>query len=69
VKSYEELIEERKDKIEHFSVDDSRLKENMQRKWLTKHGKSYLIDFDDKERQELKKYFDSLDDDGSGTRV
>lgn len=30
------------------------------------HGKKHLIDFDDTERFELKKYFKSLDEDGSG---
>jgi len=34
---------------------------------LKKHGKAKYIDFDDAERKELRKYFTSLDADGSGT--
>ena len=36
------------------------------RQWLKKHGKERYIDFDDKEIRELRVYFDSLDEDGSG---
>lgn len=37
-----------------------------ERAWLKKHGKERYIDFDDKEIRELRVYFDSLDEDGSG---
>jgi hypothetical protein len=36
------------------------------RGWLKRHGKMKYIDFDEKERQELRGYFDELDEDGSG---
>lgn len=39
----------------------------MQRSWLTNRGKRHMIDFDEKERQKLKQYFKSLDEDGSGS--
>ena len=37
------------------------------RSWLKKHGKTKYIDFDDKERRELRKYFDALDADRGGS--
>jgi centrin-1 len=37
------------------------------RKWLEKHGKQEFIDFNDKEREELRKYFDSIDDTSTGS--
>lgn len=37
-----------------------------QRQWLKSHGKSDRIQFDDFEIKELRKYFNSLDNDGSG---
>jgi len=43
-----------------FTADSTR------RNWLKKHGKAKYIDFDDAERKELRKYFTSLDADGSG---
>jgi hypothetical protein len=36
------------------------------RGWLKKHGKKRYIDFDERERRELRNYFDALDEDGSG---
>jgi len=35
------------------------------RAWLRKHGKKEFIDFDDDARSKLRKYFNSLDQDGS----
>jgi Ca2+-binding EF-hand superfamily protein len=32
-----------------------------ERRWLTKKGKKYLIDFDNEERRKMKQYFNSLD--------
>ncbi len=37
------------------------LKQFDERRWLTKKGKKYLIDFDNEERKEMKQYFSSLD--------
>ncbi len=34
---------------------------------MKKHGKEKYIDFDDKEIKELRVYFNSLDEDGSGS--
>jgi hypothetical protein len=38
----------------------------MLRSWLKKRGKQHCIDFDDEELRQLRNYFNSLDDDGSG---
>lgn len=43
------------------------LKQFDERKWLTKKGKKYLIDFDNNERKEMKLYFNSLDKKGCGS--
>jgi hypothetical protein len=40
--------------------------ESMLRSWLKKRGKQHCIDFDDEELRQLRTYFNSLDDDGSG---
>eukprot|EP01017_Pseudomicrothorax_dubius_P019234 TRINITY_DN2115_c0_g1_i12.p1 TRINITY_DN2115_c0_g1~~TRINITY_DN2115_c0_g1_i12.p1 ORF type:complete len:277 (+),score=93.29 TRINITY_DN2115_c0_g1_i12:50-880(+) len=39
----------------------------IERQWMKKHGMKDFIDFDDNERQNLHKYFNSLDGDGSGS--
>jgi len=41
--------------------------DSVRRNWLKTHGKVKYIDFDDAERRELRKYFDALDADGSGS--
>lgn len=41
--------------------------ESVQRKWLKTHGKQHCIDFEDEELKQLREYFGSLDDDGSGS--
>jgi len=38
-----------------------------ERKWLKSRKKNQYIDFDDRERTELKKYFDALDQDDGGS--
>jgi hypothetical protein len=38
-----------------------------ERTWLRRHGKSHYIDFSEDERNVLRRYFNSLDDDGSGS--
>lgn len=43
------------------------MKQFDERKWLTKKGKKYLIDFDNSERREMKQYFNSLDRKGCGS--
>ena len=42
-------------------LNDKRL-----RKWLIKHGKAHLLDFQDNQIRKLKECFGSLDGDGSG---
>ena len=37
------------------------LRQFEERKWLIKKGRKYLIDFDNEERKEMKRYFNSLD--------
>ena len=41
------------------------ISESNEWKWLLKHGKQDMIDFDDEQRKVLQECFDSLDDDGS----
>ncbi|CDW82832.1 ef hand family protein [Stylonychia lemnae] len=41
--------------------------ESSLRQWLKKRGKNEFIDFDDEELRQLRDYFNSLDDDGSGS--
>ena len=51
-----------------FSLHPNKLlfhSESKDREWLKKHGKGHYIDFDENELRELRKYFDSLDEDGS----
>lgn len=38
-----------------------------QRRWLKTHGKSACINFSDEALQQLRKYFDSLDEKGKGS--
>ena len=38
-----------------------------ERAWLKTHGKSLYINFEDKVLAELRKYFNSLDNDGGGS--
>jgi hypothetical protein len=37
------------------------------RNWLKSRGKQHCIDFEDEELRQLRNYFGSLDDDGSGS--
>jgi hypothetical protein len=37
------------------------------RKWLSKHGRRFLINFDEKERREMKQYFKALDQKNHGS--
>ena len=37
------------------------------RRWLKSRGKDHCIDFQDEEMKQLRNYFNSLDDDGSGS--
>ncbi|KRX07792.1 hypothetical protein PPERSA_07542 [Pseudocohnilembus persalinus] len=64
--TYDQLIEEREDRKDKYHEKMKQLLENSERKWLREHGKKQYIDFDETERKELKKYFQSLDQDNSG---
>ncbi|CAD8192044.1 unnamed protein product [Paramecium octaurelia] len=63
--TYEELIAKKNKRIKEFYEQDSKLQEAMLRHWLLKRKNKHLIDFNDKERSQLKQYFNSLDEDGS----
>jgi len=39
----------------------------VQRNWLQKHGKDKFIDFTSEELQKLRRYFQELDEDSSGS--
>mmetsp|Transcript_38256 Transcript_38256/g.34129 ORF Transcript_38256/g.34129 Transcript_38256/m.34129 type:complete len:126 (+) Transcript_38256:29-406(+) len=67
LKTYNELIDAKKDRKKKYEENTEKLGESNIRKWMAKHGKKHLINFDDKERSKLKQYFNSLDDDGSGS--
>mmetsp|Transcript_43321 Transcript_43321/g.50147 ORF Transcript_43321/g.50147 Transcript_43321/m.50147 type:complete len:276 (-) Transcript_43321:73-900(-) len=67
VKSYHELMETKKEKQKQYKENVGKLVESQERKWMASHGRKHLISFDDKERAKLKQYFNSLDDDGSGS--
>lgn len=41
--------------------------ESNRRKWLIRHGKGKYIDFSDKQLRKLRNYFNSLDDNQSGS--
>jgi len=41
--------------------------ESNMRQWLRKHGKGHMIIFDDEHLDQLRMYFDSLDEDLSGS--
>ena len=41
--------------------------DSIKRHWLNKHGKSNFVDFTDEELAKLRKYFQELDSDGSGS--
>jgi len=41
--------------------------ESQLRKCLKSRGKEHCIDFEDEELRQLRNYFNSLDDDGSGS--
>ena len=45
----------------------SYLRHANERKWLKQKGKNYLIDFDQNERQEMKKFFNTLDKKKTGS--
>lgn len=67
LKAYEDLIQERRIRKGKVGENCEKLSESQVRKWLVKHGKKHLINFDDKERFKLKQFFKSLDEDGSGS--
>ena len=50
-------------------VKDNQLymKQWEERKWLIKKGRKYLIDFDNEERKEMRRYFNSLDEKKTGS--
>ena len=50
-----------------FRANFDLLKEKFTRRWMLSHGRAHLLDFSDAEVANLKKCFDSLDNDGSGT--
>ena len=66
LKNYEELQKDRYDRIKKYNDNIKSLEDSQLRKYLIKKGKEHLIDFTDKKRSILKKFFNTLDDDGSG---
>lgn len=66
ISQYDQLIKERKEKQKSYIENNKKLIQLQERSWLMKTGKQDRIDFSDKDRQKLKYYFNSLDEDGSG---
>ncbi|CDW72928.1 ef hand family protein [Stylonychia lemnae] len=50
-----------------FVANMQAIQDKKQRQWLIKHGKGYLLDFQDQQIRKLKECFGSLDGDGSGS--
>lgn len=65
-KSMKDLEEERKYNMCLKAENKIKLVQINQRKYMSNHGKQFLIDFTDKERHMLKQYFVNLDTDNSG---
>ncbi|KAM3146875.1 hypothetical protein pb186bvf_001029 [Paramecium bursaria] len=72
--TYEELIASKNQRLKDFYESGTKLvtvnslfiqQEASLRHWLIQKKARHLIDFDDKERNQLKQYFNSLDQDGS----
>jgi len=59
----ERLLERRR----AFKASFALLNEKFTRNWMLKRGRAHLLDFSEAEVFNLKRCFDSLDDDGSGT--
>ena len=56
--------------LDHDNKIDAKmsyLRHANERKWLKQKGKNYLIDFDQNERQEMKKFFNTLDKKKTGS--
>ncbi|CAG9318153.1 unnamed protein product [Blepharisma stoltei] len=63
----DEERKERNKRSKSLKEGTQKIMENRTRTWLKKHGKKNYIDFDEKMRNELRKYFLSMDEDGSGS--
>ena len=60
-------LEKRKKRKKDFNMNIRNLSEKSRRKWLCNRGKKDRLKFSDEQIFELKKCFDSLDDDGGGS--
>jgi centrin-2 len=55
------------ERFKTYKDNREKLVASKERTWLRRHGKSEYIDFTEEERNVLRRYFMSLDDDGSGS--
>ena len=63
----DEPLKSRKERLHEMIVNQGKVNINQERRWLVKHGKEHLLDFKDDEICRLKRCFNSLDEDGSGS--
>ena len=63
--SYKELKALKKERKETLKANEDKLREAETRKWMRNTSKDQYLDFDEDYRRKIKKYFDSLDEDGS----
>lgn len=64
-KATKELQKIRSSKQKSYKDSVSKLLNSKERAWLKRRGKKHYIDFDDTMRNELRKYFGAMDNDGS----
>lgn len=63
------LLQEKLLRFKSYRENSQKLLTSRERSWLKKRGKDHYIDFDDSVRNELRKYFVSMDQSGSGSIV
>lgn len=65
-KAVKDLEKNKMMRSKNFKDQNTKILNSRERSWLKKQGKNHLIDFDDSMRNELRKYFISMD--GAGSR-
>jgi Ca2+-binding EF-hand superfamily protein len=63
----DELVEMKNERSSLFKLNNKKLFQENQRKWLKNKDKEQFIDFNDEYRRKMKIYFNSLDTDGGGS--
>lgn len=63
----ESFLEQRFARKREYRAKTLEIAEKRRRKWMVQKGKAQFLDFDDKQITQLKKCFNSLDEDNSGS--